>query len=168
MGKLAGADVSRQPGRATGLGRRGNVGCDTSRRTAYLSVLDSDAVMRAPHRGGRLRPRLEARRWPDRVSASRLREMITEFKELWAEQPDVQDPRERPHAEDARRRLAEAEPRASVLHLSAGEGHRRMPAHRLACPPHARTPSLPSHHPGPACSSGCGRPRHRPTNCDAS
>jgi hypothetical protein len=36
---------------------------------------------------------------PDRVSSDRLREMTTEWEELWAEQPDAQDPREREHTQ---------------------------------------------------------------------
>jgi hypothetical protein len=36
---------------------------------------------------------------PDRVSNERLREMTAEFEQLWTEQPDAQDPRERDHTQ---------------------------------------------------------------------
>lgn len=51
---------------------------------------------------------------PNRVSASRLREMTTEFEEFWAEQPDTQEPREREHM---RRMPAEGWPSPSPEHL---------------------------------------------------
>lgn len=45
---------------------------------------------------------------------------------------------------------------SSRASASAGSSRARRSRHR------------PSRHPGPAWSSGCGRPRPRPTNCDAS
>jgi hypothetical protein len=51
---------------------------------------------------------------PRLVSASRLREMTAEFEELWAEQPDVQAPREREHMQ---RMLAEGWPTPDSEHL---------------------------------------------------
>jgi hypothetical protein len=51
---------------------------------------------------------------PGRVSADRLQEMTTEFEDLWAEQPDAQDPRERDHTQ---RMLADGWPSPSLEHL---------------------------------------------------
>ncbi len=76
--------------------------------------LDSDAVMRAPHRGGRLRPRLEARRRPrpgQRQQAARDDHGVRGA--LGRAAGRAGPARARPHAEDARRRLA----RPSLKHL---------------------------------------------------
>lgn len=51
---------------------------------------------------------------PGRVSAKRLREMITEFEEFWASEPDGQDEREREHT---KRMLAEGWPSPGPEHL---------------------------------------------------